>query len=426
MVRWLIGILVGLTLPSPVSLAVAEEWPRWRGPRGDGTWQGPRLPERWPDEGLKTAWRQPIGGGYSGPSVADGRLTIMDRQTDPGEVERVLAFDAATGKALWEHAYPVAYGKLDYGNGPRATPTHANGRLYTLGAVGHLHCLDVETGRVIWSRDLVKDFGAVIPEWGLAASPVVWRDLVIVHPGAKPGGTFMAFDAETGDERWRAGDDPAGYCTPIVIEIDGREQLVGWTPEHVLGLHPETGEVQWSEPYKVTYGVSIATPVFHRGVAFVTGYWEGSKAIRLGPTVNDAELVWEDRTDLQGLMSQPLCRDGYAYCLDKDRGLVCFEMETGRQLWTDEHEMTPRGRNPHATLAWLGDGDRAIILNSEGDLILSRLNPDGYHEQSRVNIIQPNPGPIWAHPALAGDRFYARNDDELICVELPTIVAGGE
>jgi hypothetical protein len=385
-------------------------------------------------------------------SVADGRVVTMDRRMDPVEVERVLCFDAATGRPVWEQKYPVTYGKLDYGNGPRAAPTVYGGRVYTLGTVGHVCCIDTATGKLIWSHDMIRNFAARQPEWGFAASPVIFENLVIVHTGADPNGSFIAFDRATGKEVWRSVADPAGYCTPILIEHAGRQQLVCWTPENVCGLDPRTGERLWSVPYKVTMGVSIATPVFRDGLVFVSGYWEGSKAIRLGRGPAEHELAWEENRWLRGLMSQPLVRDGYAYLLDKHHGLVGFELATGKKLWDDGNQMTPRGRNPQASMVWLNaesEGvagvesssprpalptnylkaggsksrlqppDRAIILNSDGDLILARINPTGYHEQSRTNIIRPTErGPIWAHPAYAGNHVFARSDAELVCVSL--------
>ena len=401
------------------SAASAEDWPRWGGPRGDGTWRGPKLLAAWPEGKLSVVWNRPIGGGYGGLSVADGRVFVMDRQTEPAEIERVLCLDPDSGKPLWTHEYPVKYGKLDYGNGPRATPTVFEGRVYALGAVGHSCCLDANTGAVVWSHDCVAEYNAKIPTWGLAASPVIWENLVILHPGAE-NGSVMASDRLTGKEVWRASSDPAGYATPVIINSQSGPQLIAWTPEHILGIAPRSGKINWSIPYEITYGVSIATPICRNEMVFVTGYWHGSKAIRLGRRPQDAELIWEDATNLRGLMSQPLYRDGRVYSIDHGHGLTCFELATGKKLWDDGHQMTPRGRNPQATLVWLGDDDRAIILNELGDLILARLNPDGYHEQSRTKIIARKEGsPIWAHPAYAGDRVYARSDSEIVCVRLP-------
>ncbi|MBX9791683.1 MAG: PQQ-like beta-propeller repeat protein [Pirellulales bacterium] len=465
------------------STAAAEDWPRWRGPRGDGTWHAPPLPERWTAEQLPIQWRQPIGGGYAGVVAVDDRVWVFDRQPaeekeqanaaessfktgdeptsgatasssssavsnlallgkpavapKPGfgtasaavdaapnsDRERILCFNATDGRPLWTHEYPVRYGQLDYGNGPRAAPTIHDGRLYAMGALGHAVCLDAASGSVIWSRDF---FAAertpdeplareVLPEWGLAASPVIAGNLVIFHPGCKPGGCFVALDRNSGKEKWRAGDDPAGYATPIVIQRGGRRELVAWTPEQVLGLAVDTGKILWSVPYKVTYGVSIATPIYVDGIALVSGYWEGTKAIKLGDAPDDAKLLWEENRYLRGLMSQPLARDGLVYSLDKTNGLSCFELTTGRVLWNDGNRMTPRGRNPQATMIWTGDGDRVLVLNSDGELILARFTREGYVEQSRAKLI----GPTWAHPAYASSRVFARDDQELVCAELP-------
>ena len=164
----------------------------------------------------------------------------------------------------------------------------------------------------------------------------------------------------------------------------------------------------------MTYGTAIATPIFRENIVFVSGYWEGAQAIRLGTKPGDAKLLWKDRRNLRGLMSQPLYRNGYAYLLDKRHGLTCFELKTGKKLWDDDNRMTPKGRNPQATMVWLGRTDRAIILNSDGELILARLTPKGYTEQSRAKII----GNTWAHPAYAWGRVFARSNSELVCVSL--------
>jgi hypothetical protein len=164
----------------------------------------------------------------------------------------------------------------------------------------------------------------------------------------------------------------------------------------------------------VTYGTSIATPIFQEDIVVVSGYYEGSKAIRLGPAPGNAKVIWHDRLNLRGLMSQPLYRQGHVYLLDRRHGLTCFELQTGKKLWDDGNRMTPKGRNPQATLVWTGHRDQAVILNSDGELILARLNPGGYQEQARTSII----GPTWAHPAYMGNAVFARSDRELVCVLL--------
>lgn len=391
----------------------AEDWPQFRGPRGDGTWQGPNLPPDWPAAGLSTQWRHPLGGGYAGVVAAAGRVFTFDRLSEPAEVERVAAWDLETGQPLWEHRTQVRYGELDYGSGPRAAATVVGDRVYTLGALGHAQCLNAASGQVVWEMDLVARDQAVIPTWGLAASPVVHRNLVLLHAGV-PGGCLMALDRETGREVWRSGDDPAGYATPVLVSRPGYTLVVCWSPQNVLGFDADTGRLLWSLAYPVTYGVSIAAPIFARDRVLVSGYWEGSRAIQLGNSPEAASLVWETTKELQGLMSQPLERDGLVYLLDRDEGLVCFELETGRKRWDDDHQLTPRGRNPQATLVWLGAEDRALALNAEGELVLARLSPEGYRELGRTKII----GPTWAHPAYVGNRVVARSDEALVCVSL--------
>lgn len=401
------------------SILYAEDWPQYRGPRGDGTWHGPNLPETWPEAGLKQLWKYEIGGGYAGISVVGNLVYTLDRQKPPEEKERILCFAADTGKLVWKHEYPVEYGKLDYGNGPRATPTIHDGKLYSVGAVGDVRCLDAKTGDVVWKFHYVKDFAGRLPMWGFAGSPVIHGDFCYLSPGNANGASVIAVHRMTGKELWRSLSDEAGYATPIVFRAHDRDQLFCWTPSHLRCVDAATGELLWSHPYEITYGVSIAKPIMQEGIVLIAGYWDGAKAIKLGDTAKSAKLTWEDSKNLRGLMSQPLYRNGLCYLLDKTQGLTCFELQTGKKLWDDGSQMTPRGRNPHASLVWLGDSDRAIILNEEGNLILARLNKDGYHETSRTPIIAPTETvPIWAAPAFAGDKVFARSDMEIVCVSL--------
>jgi outer membrane protein assembly factor BamB len=395
-----------------VSAARSEDWPRWRGPRGDGTWEAPAIAEKLPDE-LPVVWRQKLGPGYSGVSVADGKVLTLDRPAEPAEHERVVCFAADSGKLLWEHLYAADYKDIDYKQGPRGQATINAGCVYTLGAVGHLHCLDLASGAVVWQHDLVAENKMKLSMWGLAASPLIVGDQVIVHAGL-PKGCYSSYDRLTGTELWRSGDDPAGYATPRLIRHAGEEILVGWTPRRVIGLSPRDGRELWNVPYEVTYGVSIADPIVHEGIALVCGYWEGTKAIRLGEKSTEAKLLWEENKMLRGIMSQPLYRDGYVYLLDKQHGLVCFRLADGKVQWTDENRLTKRDRNPQASLVRLGDSDRALALNAEGQLVQFRLLPERYEELSRVQLVKPT----WAHPAYAGDCIYARDDEQIVCAKL--------
>jgi outer membrane protein assembly factor BamB len=334
----------------------------------------------------------------------------LDRQTQPREVERILCLDAATGRTLWTHAYPVRYGKMEYGNGPRSTPTVHAGRVYTFGAVGHLHCLDAASGKVLWGIDTVKELKGRVPSWGHACSPLVDGDRLIVQVGGQPGACLVALDRGTGKVLWRSLADRPGYSSPVLIETGGGRQLVYWTPENVAGLEPASGKVLWKVPYASTYDVSISDPVWHDGVLLVSGYWEGSKAIRLDEQGRNPRVVWQGKR-LSLLMSTPLCRAGHVYALDKKDGLKCIELATGKVKWEKVYA-TPKEHNPQAALAWIGE--RALIFNARGELILAHLSPEGYRQISKASLI----GRTWANPAFADRSVFARNDREIVCVAL--------
>ncbi len=395
----------------------AEDWPTWRGIRGDGSWQSPKLAKQWPENGLRRVWKKPVEPGYSGVSVNKGRVFLMDRpdKEKNGEVERVLCLEAETGKVLWTFSYEAVYGDLDYGTGPRAAVTVHKGKVFGLGAVGHAFCLDEKTGKKLWFRDLGNQEKAKRPFWGYAGSPLIYENWVLFQIGARPIGCVVALDPLTGKTVWRSGEELAGYGPPVIIQRDGRKEMICWGPENVVGLPLGDGRELWKIPYKVKYGVAIATPIFRDGIVLVCGYWHGSKAIRLGAKPTEATLLWEEEEALCGLMSQPLFKDGFCYLLDRRHGLTCFELKTGKIRWRDDHQLTPKDRNPQASLTWLGQSNRALALNANGELVLCELKPTGYNELDRAQII----GKTWAHPAFSGNRIYARSDREIVCYELP-------
>ena len=396
----------------------SEDWPRWRGLRGDGTWEAPKLSDKWPEDGLKRIWKRSISPGFSGVSVVDGRVFLMDRpdKKEHGETERVLCLDANSGDILWSFSYKAEYGDLDYGKGPRASVTVRFGKAYSLGAVGHAFCLDVKTGKKLWGRDLAKEEKARVPTWGFSATPEPYGERMLYHVGARPTGSVLALDGITGETRWRTGKEFAGYGPPVPITRGGRRELICWGPNHIVGLPIGGGDELWKIPYKITYGVAIATPIFREGIVLVCGYWHGSKAIKLGEEPSDAKILWEEEEALCGLMSQPLYRDGFCYLLDRRHGLTCFELKTGKIHWRDDHKLTPKDRNPQASLVWVGETNRALALNANGELVLCELTPKGYRELARDQVT----GKTWAHPAYSGNRVYARSDREIVCLELPS------
>ena len=387
------------------------DWPRWRGRQGNGHWENIQVPDPWAATDLRRLWRQPLGAGYGGVAVTEGRVYVMDRQLTEPPAERVACYDASTGRVLWEERYPSDYANMAYASGPRTTPAIADGIVYTIGAAGQVLALDSETGRRIWSRHLIADDDAPLPAWGFCSSPFTWRNLLIVQAGAPRDRCLLALDGQTGKTVWASLNDAAGYSTPLIVEHAGAHQLICWTPTHIRSVAASTGTPLWSIPFQADSGMAIAMPVYHDGLLLVTGYYNGTLALRLGDAQETPVIAWENRRELRGHMAQPLCRDGHGYLLDRRHGVTCFELATGRKLWDAENRVTAKARNPHATMIWAGNSDRALILNSDGQLLQASLRPQGYVEHTRTRLL----GETWAHPAYSGNCVYARSDSEIVC-----------
>lgn len=403
----------------------ADDWPQWRGPNRDGDWKETGIVESIPPGGLPVRWRARVLNGWSGPAVANGRVFVTDHKykSNP-EVERVLSFDEATGTLLWSHEYPCPYGNMEYGNGPRATPTVHEGLVYTFGTKGHLVCLNAETGEPVWQKDPDQDLHVEIPRYGASAAPLVEGDLVIVAAGARPSGTLMAFDLKTGEERWRALDDRPGYSAPIVVEAAGKRQVVLWTGDNVNGLDPATGQLLWQVPFKATFdpAQATATPVVHKDKLLCLAAWNrGSMMLSLDREKPGATVFWKTRSDPTASISTPVFRDDkYIYTIIGDGSLACLDPATGDEIWNSRAATSERFGTAHIVTA----GDRFFLLNQQGHLISARLTPDGYHETGRMPLIEPTAGyraagpVVWVHPAFANRHVFTRNDRELICVSL--------
>jgi len=422
-----IVIIIGLLL---ILQGCATNWPQWRGPGRDGVWRDKGIVEKFDKPQLPALWRTEIANGYSGPTVADGRVYVTDRLTSPTEVERVHCFDAGTGKEIWSYSYDCEYQKVGYPDGPRASVTINDGRAYSLGAMGNLFCFDAAKGDVLWSKDLKIEYEIKMPIWGIASSPLVENDLFIVQIGGKNNACLVAFDKTTGEERWRALDDRASYSAPIIIEQAGKRVLVCWTGDSVAGLDPKTGKLHWQHPFKPFRMVlNIATPVFENGYLFVSGFYDGSFLLKVDPDELTVEKVWrrkgasERKTDsLHCCISTPLIQGDYIYGVDSYGELRCLELQTGDRVW-ESLEAVPKAR--WANIHMVRHEDKIWMFNERGELIICKLSPEGFHEISRTRIIEPTRGQLgqrggvcWAHPAFANKHVYVRNDRELLCIDL--------
>ena len=437
--------LIGLAFAS-FHLAHGDDWPQWMGPRRDGIWREAGITATIPAEGLPVKWRVPVGGGYSGPAVAGGRVYLTDYDRPAGPLpnapnnrtqlagrERVLCFEAATGRPLWEHAYDCRYG-ISYAAGPRCTPTVSDGKVYSLGAEGNLLCLEAETGRVLWHKDFKQDYSAPTPLWGFCGHPLVEGELLICLVGG-PGSVAVAFDKNSGEERWRAlSASESGYCPPTMIEHDGRRQLIIWDADNLNALEPDTGRVIWSQPLKPMYGMAIMAPQMAKTpegvVLFASGIGRVGALFRLAADGSGPSVLWrgEPKTAVCCANSTPFIAETAIYGCDCDTGmLTAVDLATGQRLW-ETLEPTTGGerRSKHGTAFLVrqappGDGSRVWVFAETGDLILAQLTREGYDELGRMHLLDPTNEcfgreVVWSHPAFAERCVFARNDRELICV----------
>jgi outer membrane protein assembly factor BamB len=425
-------------------LSPADDWPQWLGPRRDGEWRETGILEKFPPGGPRVLWRVPVGPGFAGPAVADGRVYLTDRVPAqdsarpasafdrarlPGE-ERVLCLSEDDGHVLWQYSYDCPY-TISYGSGPRATPLVSGKKVYTLGAEVDLLCFDAESGRKLWGRDLKKDYGAATPTWGFAAHPLLDGPRLICLVGGEKS-VAVAFDKDTGKEIWRAlsAKEP-GYSPPTLIQVGERRQLIIWHPESVNALEPETGKVYWSQPFTARSGLSVPTPRQAGDRLFVTAFYEGGLMLKLAADPPGATILWQgkkhserDTDTLHSIMPTPFLEDGYIYGVCSYGQLRCLRADTGERVWETLAATTPNGKETRWANAFLiKNGSRYFLFNEQGDLIIARLTPKGYEELSRARLLEPtNPDPgrrvVWSHPAFAQRCVFVRNDRELLRASL--------
>jgi outer membrane protein assembly factor BamB len=412
--------IIGLSL---LALAAhADDWPQWRGPQRDGVWREQGIVESFPANGLKVLWRAEAGGGWSSPIVAEGRVFLIDSELKkPKARERVRAFDAVSGQIVWTHAYDVDYPDWAFGadqmGGPTATSAVADGRIYSVGINGAVTCLATANGERIWSKDLMKEYGAA--SFSLRASPLIDGDRVIFVVGGKPGAYLVALDRHTGREVWKAMEEAVTNSTPAIVEVGGQRQLIVWTAESVTSLNPATGAVLWRQAMTTTSYDANATPVSLGDRLLLSGLM-----LQLDADKPGAKVLWpEGGGALKRVLSNtstPLLTHEAVYSATNRGDLVCLDANTGKELWhTDKVTDRKNGVSIHIT----PNGDTAFLYTNLGELIHARLSPAGYEEISRAKLIEPvysfgGRKISWSPPSYASRCVFVRNEHEILCASL--------
>ncbi|MGE3809889.1 MAG: PQQ-binding-like beta-propeller repeat protein [Gemmataceae bacterium] len=407
------SILAATLILSVASLRAGDfDWPQWQGPERTGQSRETGLLKSWPKDGPPLVWKTTnLGGGYSTPSVADGRIFGMSYR---GNDEVVWALNEADGKELW--ATKIAdKGRAGYNEGSRCSPTVDGKNLYVLGISGDLACLDAATGKILWQKNLQKDLGArMMSGWGFSESPLVDGDLVICSPGGK-NGAVAAFDKQTGKLVWQTKDQPtnATYSSVIVATVGGKKHYIQNTYDKdgfVIGIDPKDGSILWKVTRPGWRTAVIPTPIFHDNHVFVTaGYGAGCDLIKLTPDGSSikAEKVIENNKNLANHHGGVVLIDGKLY--GSSGQLTCMDFKTGKMLW--------RAREAGKGSIAYADG-HLYYRDERGPIMLVEVNPDKYVEKSR--FVQPDQSGkrTWPHPVIANGKLYIRDQDVLLCYDV--------
>jgi outer membrane protein assembly factor BamB len=383
------------------------DWPGFRGANRDGRLTGERIATDWKQRPPRQLWRQRVGPGWSSFAVVGDRLYTQEQRDKDKEV--VVCYHADTGSELWVHADATRFEEIVGGPGPRATPTFHEGKLFAQGANGRLNCLDAVTGHLIWSRDIVADSGAKIPQWGFAASPLIANGIVTVFTGAKDK-SVVAYRAASGEPVWSRGEGNLSYCSPQPAKIGGVEQVLLATNAGLTSFHPVKGDVLWSHTWEAGELARIVQPALLDGddVLIGTGMDVGTRRIH----VDRADGKWTVKEMYTTRAIKPYFNDlvvhrGHLYGFDGSF-FTCVSVADGARKWR------ARGYGNGQVLL-LADQDVLLVLSETGEAVLLEANPEAHKELSRFQALH---GKTWNHPVVARGRLYVRNGEEAACYQL--------
>ena len=379
-------------------------WTNFRGPKRDGKYDEASVSTNWPATGLPVLWKQPVGVGHASFVVADGKAyTIEQRRSQ----EVVAAYDINNGHELWTQKWNAEFADST-GDGPRATPTWDQGRLYALGATGELRCLDANSGAVVWGKNILNDNQSKNLPWAQAASPLIVDDKVVVLPGGANGKSVVAYNKMTGAPVWKVLDDPQAYVSPMLVELAGRRQIVVVSSYRVVGLAPENGALLWSYSWDTDNGINVSQPVVvDRNRFFISsGYGKGAALVEVKGSGNSytASTIWENK-NMKNKFNSSVLHNGYVYGLDEGI-LVCLDVNTGERKWKD-------GRYGYGQVVLAGN--HLIVTSDQGDVALVNASPDKYTEVARFTALS---GQTWNYPAIASGKLLVRNSNEMAAFDI--------
>ncbi|MSR54201.1 MAG: hypothetical protein EXS09_13045 [Gemmataceae bacterium] len=387
------------------SLSVAGDWPQWLGPNRDGT--SPERVAPWKGD-LKILWRGEVGEGHSSP-IAAGGLVFLHTKVKGKEEELIQAFDAKSGDKKWEQTYSKPAFTTLFGNGPRGTPCVHDGKLYTFGITGTLACWEAKSGQPLWKADVLEDAKKHNLFFGLSASPLVVGENVVVQGGGSGSKGIKAFDLKTGKLTWTAGDDPASYAAPVLLD----KNIVVLTGANLTSITP-AGEVRWKFPFKDKLNESSTTPI-KIDEYFVAGSVTAGTVVVKETSKTEVAQVWKNPA-LTCYFSTPVVVSKEHYFvvtgmigLNPTVTLRCVESATGKEIWKK-----PSVGKYHAALLKLADGNLLMHDDSTGNLTLLAPNVKEYQELAKSKA----GGSTWAHPAIADGKVFIRDNKELICLSL--------
>jgi len=409
---------------SVAAVAHAADWPQYRGPNLDGS-TSEKIASKWPAGGPKVVWKAPTPTGFSSFTVAGGKaFTQITRDADGAPREVAVALDANTGKEAW--AFPVggnAYGHNggnagakgnDGGDGPRSTPTVVGGKVYVLSSDLALFCLDANTGKQVWTHDLIKEFAGRNITWKNAASPVVDGNLVYVAGGGA-GQSLLAFNKDTGALAWKSQDEKMTHSTPVVATILGAKQVIFFTQSGLVSLAAADGKLLWKAPYRFNVSTAI-TPVVAGDMVYCSaGYGVGGGAFKISKAgaAFKADQLWQTPGDKEvaNHWSTPVYKDGHLYGMFqfKEYGsgpLKCVELATGKVKWSQP------GFGPGNVILL---GDQILALSDAGDIVVAEATTAGYKELSRAKAVG---GKCWSTPVVSNGRVYVRSTKEAACLDV--------